>query len=296
MPIIVHADDFGISREITKGILKGCDCGVLSSVSIVANGSAFEYAIAEARKRPHLRLSVHLNFLEGFAVSEPRKVSLLVDKQGKFCHSFVGLWLRYNQSNSSDRNILKQQIKTEIKAQIRKIADYAGSYDKVNVDSHNHYHMIPFIFDALLELTKEIKIDYIRIPEEKFFWCLADRHAHRIYLSANIIKHLLLHYLSGGYKRRLDQAAIRYPRYFIGVLSSGCMSEKIVEAALNSLQKREGTIEILFHPGRARRGELEQWARNRRFNDYYCSSSRDYELGELTKPSFRHLIEQYSIP
>lgn len=296
MPIIIHADDFGISKEITNGILKGCDYGVLTSVSIVANGSALEYAIEEAQKRPHLRLSIHLNFLEGSAVSEPRKVNLLVDKKGKFCHSFVGLWMRYNQSNSSDRNIFKQQIKTEIKAQIQKITDYLGSPCEVNVDSHNHYHMIPFVFEALLELTKEIKIDYIRIPEEKFFWCLGDRHAHRIYLSANIIKHSVLHYLSGGYKRRLDQAAIRYPQYFIGVLFSGCMSEKIVGAALSSLQNRQGTIEILFHPGRARVGELEQWVRNQRFNDYYCSSLRGYELGELTKPSFRHLIEQYSIP
>ncbi len=291
--IIVHADDFGISKEITRGILKGCDSHVLSSVSIVPNGSAFEYAIQEIKKRPYLRVSTHLNFLEGFPVSTTQEIHLLVDKNGKFCHSFVGLWMRYNQSSIAGKNILKQQVKTEIKAQIRKVMNALGPHYPMNVDSHNHYHMIPFVFEALLELAEELKIDYVRIPEERFFWCLGDRHACRAYLGSNIIKHYVLNRLSGRYKRRLDQLSIQYPRYFIGVLFSGCMSGEIVKAALKSMEGRQGIAEVLFHPGRAQRGELTQWVRGGRFDDYYCSSHRDYELAELSKPSFRRLIEQY---
>lgn len=294
--IIIHADDLGISEGITRGILKGCDSHVLSSVSIVPNGFAFEYAIEEVKKRPYLRLSTHLNFLEGFPVSEPKEIHLLVDKNGKFCHSFVGLWMKYNQSSFAGKNILKQQVKTEIKAQIRRVMGSVGSHYPMNIDSHNHYHMIPFIFEALLELTEELKIDYVRVPEERFFWCLGNRHAYRAYLGSNIIKHYVLNCLSGQYKRRLDQLSIQYPRYFIGVLFSGCMSGGIVQAALKSMEGRRGIIEVLFHPGRAQRGELKQWVRRGRFDDYYCSPRRDYELEELTNPSFRRLIEQYGGP
>ena len=295
--IIVHADDFGISRGGTEKILEGCDAKILSSISIVPNGLAFEYAIQEFKKRPHLRLSVHLNLLEGYSISRADEISHIVDEKGRFYHSFLGLWMKYSWSNSSGKDILKQQVKKEMGAQIQKVIDCLGSDLAINVDSHNHYHIIPFVFEALLELVKEFDITYIRIPEEKYFWCLSGWRSVGRYISSNVIKHHLLNMLSRGYKKRLVQLSISYPEYFIGVLFSGHMSGKAVSAALGSLSgdvARGGIVEILFHPGRAGRHELIEWTPQKRFNDYYCSPSRDQEFHELTNPAFKHLIENFT--
>ena len=295
--IIVHADDIGVSRKGAEKILEACDAKILSSVSIMPNGPAFEYSVQQLKKRPNLRLSVHLNLLEGKPVSAAGDVGCLVDENGRFYHSFQGLWMKYGLSHSSDRSTLKQQVKKEMRAQIQKVIEHLGNDTAVNIDSHNHYHIIPFVFEALLELSEKFDIKYVRIPEEKFFWYLADWRSASRYMSANVIKHHLLNTLSRGYKRRLNQLRISYPEYFIGVLFSGHMSRKVVEAAVRSLHrapKKDGIVEILFHPGRAESREIKEWVSKRSFNDYYCSPSRDNEFNELIDPVFKQLIESFA--
>lgn len=291
--IIVHADDIGISREGTDRILQAHDTGALSSVSIMPNGPAFDYAIDEIKKRPGLRVSVHLNLLEGGPVSAAGAVDLLVDSNGRFFRSFPGLWIKYGLSDSSGKRILRQQVKTEMRAQIGKVAGCLEAGAQINVDSHNHYHMIPFVFDALLELSEEFNIRYIRIPEEKFFWCFEGWRWLSRYFGTGMIKHFLLNVLSKGRKARLNALGIGYPSHFIGVLFSGYMTGAIVRSALGSLERRSGTVEILFHPWRAGAGEIGRWGQER-FGGYYCSPSRDDEFNALTEPAFKQLIESVS--
>ena len=292
--IIVHADDFGTSKEISDRILAACDMGVLSSVSLVPNALAFDYAVEELKKRPHVRVSVHLNFLEGAPLKDPSEVDRLINTDGIFCHSFQGLWMKYILSPDPEKKILKEQVKGEMRAQISRVMDALGGGNDMNVDSHNHYHIIPFVFDALTELCEELRIGYIRIPQEKFFWCSSGRQALRCYFSLNMIKHCLLNAMSRGYKKKLDERSVRYSDYFIGVLFSGYMSGKAVGAGLRSLKAgtdREVTVEILFHPGRAGEEELIGWIKKKSFDAYYRSSWRDFEFNELIQPSFKHLIE-----
>jgi len=86
MPYIIHADDYGLTKGITDHILSTFDHGILNSTSIIANGLAFDYAIEEIKKRPELRLSIHLNLVEGSPILPLEEVSMLVDKQGDFFH------------------------------------------------------------------------------------------------------------------------------------------------------------------------------------------------------------------
>ena len=46
MQIIAHADDFGVSKGVTDNII---DEGVVRSISVIVNGAAFDYALAEYR-------------------------------------------------------------------------------------------------------------------------------------------------------------------------------------------------------------------------------------------------------
>ena len=295
--LIVHADDFGLTKGTTDAILKGCDAGSLLSVSILSNGLAFDYAIQEIKKRPNVTLAVHLNFLDGFPVAEAGAVDQLVDKEGKFNCSFLGLWAKYNRSSPADKKILEQQIRAEVKAQINKVAKAMGGAYPIHIDSHNHFHLLPFIFPILIEHARELNIVYIRVPQEKFFWHWPGWGWVGKYLGDNVIKHYLLNHLSRGWKGKLKQLSIRYPEYFIGVLFTGTMSEAVVRQAVGALNhdvEGKGTVEILFHPGRAKVEELRDWPSSDSYKEYYCSAERERELNELLKPSFRDFIERSS--
>ena len=93
--MIVHADDLGICRGITDRIIETHREGCVRRTSIVANGEAFQYAVAMLRENPDLAWSVHLNLVEGRCLGPKQDLSLLVDKRGWFKQSFLRLRLLY---------------------------------------------------------------------------------------------------------------------------------------------------------------------------------------------------------
>jgi predicted glycoside hydrolase/deacetylase ChbG (UPF0249 family) len=101
--IIVSADDYGLSEGITTNILDAVDHGAVSSVSIIANGTGFEHAIREYRKRRGLSLTVHLNLMEGRPIFPTDQLPDLVDERGAFRHSFQSLYLLHLRADRARR-------------------------------------------------------------------------------------------------------------------------------------------------------------------------------------------------
>jgi predicted glycoside hydrolase/deacetylase ChbG (UPF0249 family) len=108
--IIVSADDYGLSEGITTNILDAVDHGAVSNVSIIANGTGFEHAIREYRKRRGLSLTVHLNLMEGRSLCQIDQLPDLVDEQGVFRHSFQSLYLLHQRADSARRAKLPSGI------------------------------------------------------------------------------------------------------------------------------------------------------------------------------------------
>lgn len=292
MNIFLHADDLGLSKGITDNILECIDYGTISSTSIIANGYAFEYAADEYLKRPNVRLTCHLNFAEGRPVTPPDKINLLVDNDGFFRNSFQSLWVKYLLSSEEKRSSLRHQIQLEISAQIDKMTDRIGNKPSLNIDSHQHFHMIPFIFESLVGLHNKYNFSYIRIPEEPFFFYFGGRQPFRNYFSSNLIKHCLLNTPARKYKKILHRMGINYSDYFIGVLFTGRMSESVVDYALSIIpeKNKHTTVEILFHPGRASEGEEIFWDDNEAAMKYYFSPWRDRERKTLTSVNFNKIL------
>src|SRR5262249_40646690 len=92
--LIVNADDFGLTESVNRGVLEAHHRGILTSATLMANGAAFESAVALARAAPRLGVGVHLNLSEGRPVSDPGSVPSLVDERGPFYASPVRLLAR----------------------------------------------------------------------------------------------------------------------------------------------------------------------------------------------------------
>jgi len=294
--LIVSADDFGASRGVTDTILEAVDHGVVNSVSVLPNGVAFDYAMDAYRRRPDLRLSAHLNFVEGAPLSPAESVPDLVGDDGRFALSFASLWLRAARAGAGARAALRSQLLREASAQLERVRAELASGQGLCVDSHVHLHLIPFVLDALLELHERERFAYLRMLEEPFLRVRREG-ALANYLGPNLLKHLLLNRLSLRAKRLLRARGISHCNTFVGVLFTGNMSGEVVRAALErpaSSLGGEELVEVLFHPGGAAPGEEEVWSsREGAVRAHYFSPSRRREREALEDPELRELLETY---
>ena len=75
--LVVTADDVGLHPGMTLGSLKAHDEGIVTAVSVVANGRAFEPAVDLLRDRPGLDVGVHLTLVGERPLSPPERVPSL---------------------------------------------------------------------------------------------------------------------------------------------------------------------------------------------------------------------------
>lgn len=288
MRFIINADDYGRSKGITDNISECFDKGCLTSVSIPVVGNSPEYAFEELKKRSKLRSVLHLDLIEGKPLSSRDEIPALVNKDGRFFMSFLTLWLEYFLTQ--DKESLKNQVKIELKAQIDKYINLLGGDRELNIDSHQHMHLVPFVFEALIELSSEYKFNYIRIVKEPFFISLDGESAIRSYLGPNLIKHFLLNKLCGKYAGILREKSIKYPDYFIGTLFTGYMTSNSIKSALKQIKNKDGKVEILIHACKAVKGEEHFWDHIPGLKRYYYSKFRDQEKEILLSDEFKKLV------
>lgn len=254
MQIEFHADDYGLFPAQSGRILECAENGVLNAVSVMTNSPNMDVLCRQLPKS-QMTVAVHLNFMEGKALSGHSSAPLLTDKDGTFCLTFGKLLLH---SWLPGRSAWKAQIKQEIRLQIHALQ---GTMERLGqtacrLDSHAHYHMIPLVFDALMEVIQEeqLPVCYIRIPKEplKIYW--KNRMKIRGWRLINLIKVAVLNMLAcrneAIYKGVLQG---QEHKVFLGVMLSGKMCRENVEAilpdALRLAQKQGRGLEILAHPG-----------------------------------------------
>lgn len=294
MRILVSADDFGLSEGITTNILDAVDHGSVTSVSVIANGNGFEHAICEYRKRRGFYLTVHLNLMEGRPLCPADELPDLVDERGYFRHSFQSLYLLHLRSGNAQREALCRQVRAEFRAQLDRVADCTDSRSGLRADSHLHVHMIPFVFDVLMDLHRAFRFEYVRCLHEPFFLTFDGRGSLGNYAGLNIAKHLILNTFARRALPRLRSRGIPHCRHFIGVLFTGNMRTAAVQSALARLESRceaGEVVEILFHPGGAAPGEEWLWNEKPSFQRVYYSDWRTRERSTLKSPDFRALVE-----
>jgi predicted glycoside hydrolase/deacetylase ChbG (UPF0249 family) len=291
---ILHADDCGLSAGMTDGIVTCFDRGWLHRTSVVANGTGWNHAVAALKRRPGLSVALHINLFEGQPLAEAADVHLLVDRQGRFHRGFVALWARGLAGAGSTR--VRGQVRLEMRRQIERFLDAFGDRGPLTVDGHVHYHVIPFVLDELLALAEEYPISAIRLPRELLYWPLR-RTAPRPRMT-NVVKNIVLRGLSRRAERVLGRHAVKTTEAFVGVLGTGAMTLQHVRAALDHLSRAGtvGTVEILFHPGRAAPHEAVLWKDRPELQSTYLSIDRDREAELLCSDALGEVLRAYGAP
>ena len=273
------ADDYGLCTDVTERIQQCIDDGVLNKVSVFPNFDKVDFD--SLFKNENMRLSLHLNLVEGKCMSGSEKTNMLTDSDGNFKSRFGGLfrnWLFHGKE-------LEKQLYREIKAQVRYWKSILPPGVPFCIDSHQHTHMIPAVFNALLDVLKDENItpEYIRIPCEPILPYIKTPSLYFTYSPANIIKQWLLRFLCLINKRRAKQSDIP-TALFMGVLFSGKMDKKRVLKILPHYEKisekRGCDVEVLFHPGYTSSLPVDK---NIVFDKFYLSDNRKTEFDSVTK-------------
>jgi predicted glycoside hydrolase/deacetylase ChbG (UPF0249 family) len=288
MKLRVHADDIGVSRGVTDGILQCIDEGPVEGTSIIANGAAFDHAVAALASRRRVALSVHLNLVEGRPVSPAGELDLLVDRAGVLRNSFPSLWRAHALGTPSARARLEAQVSAELHAQARKVREAVGRDVPLRLDSHEHLHHIPFVFRIVADLCRDLPAAGLRLVREPAFVVPRAPGQHTL---GGVAKHALLNALARRHCAEARARGIAIDDWFVGILLTGRMSPDAVDAALRRIRARSGgddaevSVEILFHPGGAAPGEEEAvWARYPELVGYYFSPWRRFESRALRSP------------
>lgn len=282
-----HADDYALSEHSDNDILDLCREGALDSISVIPNLLVFESAvrkfILQRKSFPkNVTVSVHLNVMEGMCLAPKELLPNLVDKDGFFSVSWGKLFI-WNYIPIL-RKKLRHQLSLEIKAQIEQCVG-AGICNKKNVriDSHQHPHMIPVFFDALLDALSSLEKDgysfsYIRNSQDP----ISFYHGRNVF-SLNVVKCFILNFYSLRVRKFLQKKLLA-KNILCGVYYSGKMderTERVIPIFLRKAKMRNCTAEILFHPGTMSDSELSKEFNKIGFNNFHLSECRKIEADTL---------------
>ncbi|HVB28661.1 MAG TPA: ChbG/HpnK family deacetylase, partial [Terriglobia bacterium] len=157
--LIVNADDFGLTEGVNRAILDGHRNGIVTSATLMANGEAFDSAVAAASGAPALGVGVHLNLTQGRPVCPAAQVPSIVTSEGSFYPGPGILAWRI-----LTRKVTPRDVEGELRSQIEKVA--SSGVRITHLDSHKHVHLLPPLFDLVVRLAREYGIGRVRCPVE----------------------------------------------------------------------------------------------------------------------------------
>lgn len=297
--IDIHADDYALTVNTSKDMLDCMKAGKLNSISIVPNTSSFDKCMDMLYEAipslPFLPLmSVHLDFVEGRSLSGCGEVPLLTRTGSDLMVlSWGGLFkLSYMPWK---RGEAKRQLKKEIRAQIertqkavircQKIAEENGilcTQKGLRIDSHQHAHMIPVVWEAVTEVIEEegYNLEYIRNSKEVLGVFVSEISLWKTYRPINFVKNRLLSLYSHKVDR-YDKTHQKEQMYLWGLIMSGHMDyeriRKLYGAMIRKAERDNRVLEILFHPGITLPGEVNPELGDTAAEDFYLSSDRSIE-------------------
>ena len=237
--VIFNADDFGLSKSINAGIVTSHQQGVVRSASIMVTGVAFDEAAQFALEKKTLDLGLHLTLCEGRPVCDPADVPSLISHDGLFFENHTAFLRRYLGGKIS-----LKEVEKEFRAQLNKAI--AASLHISHLDSHQHLHALPSVFEIVLRLAKECGIPAVRRPDELDASMSAGR-------PMRTLQRIALSLACRVSKTRIAKSGIACPDQFFGFMQMGRWDERSLRAAIGMM--RPGITEICCHPSSERGAE-----------------------------------------
>jgi hopanoid biosynthesis associated protein HpnK len=276
--LIVNADDFGLTQGVNRAIVEAHSRGIVTSATLMANGTAFEDASQLATSVSRLSIGCHVVLVDGSPLLGGKQTPTLSNRKfddGRFHDSLSGFVLRV-ASGSIDAD----EIEAEATAQIRKLQ--AAGIVVSHLDTHKHTHIFPAVLRPLLRAAQACGVPAIRNP-------FGPVHVSIVVKRPNLWKQFgkvtMASRLGKPFRKSVADAGIVTPDGTVGVVATGAMDAQLFESIVNSLP--EGTWELVCHPGY---NDAELGTIRTRLRE-----SRAEELRLLTSPAAREILTRSGV-
>src|SRR6185436_6732283 len=141
--LIVNADDFGLTRGVSAGILAAHRFGIVTSTTVLVTGDIDREQLAEARDAG-LGLGLHMNLTLGRPLTGARS---LVDGGGAF--------LRDPRRAAASAEA--REVRAEVEAQIARFEKLVGR-PPTHIDTHHHVGLYAPVSEAVLDAARALGV------------------------------------------------------------------------------------------------------------------------------------------
>jgi len=278
--LIVNADDLGWTAGVNRGIAEAHRHGIVTSTSLLANGSAFADGVKTASELPGLGVGVHLNLSDGAPIAPAERVKSLLNEDGEFAGGPESLLMRL-----TTQSLQAKEVEREWDAQIEKVR--GAGIRPTHLDGHKHVQMLPGLFGIALRLAKRHGIAAVRVSHEAspLRTALSDGNESSGVTLKQGVQARGLKLLARDAREMADRAGISTADYFCGIAQTGVLTKAGVQKLLSSLP--EGTTELMCHPGYADEELRKSHTR--------LQESRQTELEILTEQAIRKSVAELGI-
>lgn len=159
--LVVNADDLGVSRGSTLGIIKAHREGIVTSASLAATTPHYQFAVESVRQCPALGIGLHFTLTSGKPVADARRVPWLVNEAGFFRWRFSSLLVAAIAGRPAG---LMDQIDLELDAQFERLKRDGIQPD--HVDGERHVHLIPGILERVVAAARRYGVPYVRAAQD----------------------------------------------------------------------------------------------------------------------------------
>jgi predicted glycoside hydrolase/deacetylase ChbG (UPF0249 family) len=236
--LIVNADDFGLTSGVNRAIAELHAAGALTSATLMANGAAFDDAVATAHGNPTLGVGCHIVLTDGTPLSPPETVPTLLGPDRKtFRPSLADFFLAVLAGRVAEADIAR-----EAEAQIRRLQQ--NGIAPTHLDTHKHTHILPGVARPLLAVAEQLGVPAIRNPFEPAWSIALGKSPLLRRLQLGVIRRFRPHFLA---LPQIRNRRILTTDGTLGVSATGNLNAETLAKTLAAMP--EGTWELVCHPG-----------------------------------------------
>jgi predicted glycoside hydrolase/deacetylase ChbG (UPF0249 family) len=239
--LILNTDDFGLTRGINRAIAELHEAGALTSATLMANGPAFDDAVATVGEHSGLGVGCHIVLTDGVPILSQQEIPTLLGTDG---HRFRSSLLSFLVAVLSGR-VSRDEIVREAVAQIERLQH--DGIDVTHIDTHKHVHILPRVARPLLEAAERCGIRAIRNPFEPA-WSRSLAHHPRPWLLRRL-QVGLIYFLRPRFLAlpQIRSGRVRTTDGTLGVAATGNLNASTLRLILDAMP--DGVWELVCHPG-----------------------------------------------
>lgn len=222
--LIVTADDYGVTSEVSEGIRNSIENGIVSCTSVMMNYVTQKDidSLLELKNKRYFGIGLHLNLTEGKSFVTGQEFEFIMLNQLDF-------------------------ICNEINSQVEKFRNFFGDLDHVNFHQHVHYDLRVLQEYLSIEKLKEVPLRFVnRLMKEilnSYHRKIPDTFVNVFPFRAN----------SSDFQEHLNKSANDFLSSESGVtewmVHPGYSSLKLEQLAPNYSMRREEELRLLCDDG-----------------------------------------------